>query len=790
MASGSAVRAGKAFVEFFVEDSRIERGLKSMERRFQFFGRRLSNISRRALQFGGGATAALLFPLRGFKEFDDKIKELESLATRGATSLQELREQAKQLGRDTSFTAIDVGGGMTEMARAGFNTDEIKGGIADVMNLARATQSAIPRATEIAAGTLRAFNLPIEDMTRVVNVAVASVNKSAIGIEDYAESMKYAAPVARMYGMSVEETSKAIAVLGNFQIKGSLAGTALRNAMMRVADPTIRKSIEKFTPVIDQASGRIKDISQIMRELGTATAGEDAARKLDRLSLMTEVFGLRSAAGAIVLSENVAQGFDEAFNDPEFAAKISAHMDSGIGGALRRLSSMWEGVSIAFGEATQGMIIKGAEWLTRFLSVVREMIDKNPKLAQVVLASVLAITALGLAGLVAGYLVRGLGFSLGLLANTLNVVKIGVVGAFKAIAWLTTTLLAVNPVALVLIALLAGLAAWFVYASGAVQAMSAFLRDSFATAWSTIVRLVAAGELQAAFALAMALIKTTWTIGISALKVQWIEFTSGLSVMLLDGIATAEIAWLNFTTFIADTFDSAIGKLVKKWREVQDWLAEKILLHMEVAQKGNKYNQLYGGAKANEKYIRDQQDLLQTLREDQARRGDPEAAAQNRIAARQEATDAKRTEIEQRVAAEKEAAKQAADASVSGAQAEANSARAAFDQAQAKANDQAAAAEGGAAPDGEKPKTMKEIIEELMASLGNGPKTVASQNKANTAVTVQSKEGQELIAKALGYRSDSDKITEAIAELQGAVVNQLEDLQESQEELATNLDKW
>lgn len=779
--TSAAIRAGRAFVEFFIEDGRLERGLKTIERKLQVFGRRVSNIGKRATAAALAATITLAFPVKGYAEFDDKIKELESLATRGATSLRELREQAKQLGRDTSFTAIQVAGGQTEMARAGFNTDEIKEGIDDVMNLARATQTELPRATEIGAGTLRAFQLPITDMTRVVNVAVATVNKSAIGMEDYAESMKYVGPVANMMGQSLEETSKQIGILGNLQIKGSLAGTAMRNAFMRIADPEVRGELEKFTPIVDRTTGRIKDLSQIMTELGTATAGEDPETRMQRLALFTQLFGIRSTAAAMVLSENVAAGFDEAFADQDFAKNVAKHMDSGIGGAFRILQSAWEGVTISFGEAVDGMLQRGASGLTKVLGVVRGFIDKNPKVAQGLLMVVAAVAAVGVAGIVAGYALQGFALWFRMLAGVLSIVRIGLTltaGAFKAFG---AAVLLSNPYILVMGGLLAGLVAWFVYCSGAIQTTSAFLRENFGTAWATIVALIQSGDLAAAFALAMALVRASWVIAISALKAEWAEWTGSLGGVLLEGTAIAELAWFSFTSYLTDIFDTTVGKITQKWRELQDWLAEKILIHMELFNPKNKelvWVDDGTGANRTQRYQRYSglRESLQTLREDQARRPNAAKEAEQRSNQRKADVDAKAAEVAARLEAQKTENNQMTADNVARAQADAEAARKAFADAQAAADKKVA--ENNAPNPEDQKKKQQDQAEELRNMFGQGPKAAAGKAATNEAVLLRSKEGAEAIARALGFAGQQDKVVGAIQNLQDAAVNAIEHQEE------------
>ena len=55
-------------------------------------------------------------------------------------------------------------------------------------------------------------------------------------MEKFAESMKFVAPIAKSAGFSIEGTTAMIAQLANVGIHGSLAGTALKNVFIKMAD--------------------------------------------------------------------------------------------------------------------------------------------------------------------------------------------------------------------------------------------------------------------------------------------------------------------------------------------------------------------------------------------------------------------------------------------------------------------------------------------------------------------------------------------------------------------------
>ena len=118
----------------------------------------------------------------------------------------------------------------------------------------------LAEATNIAGNTLRSFGLAAEDMGRVADVMTATANNSAQTLTDLGEAMKYAAPVADAYGLSIEQTSKALGALANFGIKGSMAGTTMKNIMLQLANPSIRKQIEGLGVSVTDAAGNFRDV--------------------------------------------------------------------------------------------------------------------------------------------------------------------------------------------------------------------------------------------------------------------------------------------------------------------------------------------------------------------------------------------------------------------------------------------------------------------------------------------------------------------------------------------------
>lgn len=383
----AAIEAGKAYVRLYTDSSEYVKGLRSAERKLNAFARNVGNIGRRMAAIASIATVAIAFSARTFADFQDQMLSVQAVSKATRAEFAKLYDQAKELGASTSFTASDVAGGQVNLARAGFNPAEIEAAIPSVLALARATGTELAQAAEIAAGTLRAFNLDASETGHVSDVMVATANNSAQTLEELGESMKYAAPIAAEYGMSLGQTSKALGVMANMQIKGSMAGTSLRQIMLRLADTGVQEQLHKIGVEAVDSTGNLRPLGDVMIELGKAMAGMGQA---ERISLAKDLFDQRAVGGALKLAQNDFPALAAAIENADGIAQETAEtMDSGLGGAFRKLMSAVEAVKIAIGEALAGELTEWMESIQGYAAETAEWVKNN----QGVVTTILELTA-------------------------------------------------------------------------------------------------------------------------------------------------------------------------------------------------------------------------------------------------------------------------------------------------------------------------------------------------------------------------------------------------------------
>ena len=409
-------------------------GLSGMFKAFNSLSKGITNAGNAVSGFGtrmavmGTAVAAPLgMAVRQFASFDDAIRATAavtgSLGPEGAAAFSMLNDKARDLGATTSYTAIEVANLMTELGRAGFKPDEINAMTGAVLDMARATGTDATRSAGIMAATLRQFELGAGDATRAADILTFTANNTFNTIDSLGESLKYAGPVAKSLGMSLEDTTAILGVLGNVGIQGSEAGTALRRLSV-ISAGAGEKLQDLFGVTNTDATGNLKPLVQILDEINVATMSMPVAERTEK---MAKAFGLLGITSANVLSKSaggVAKLADGLKTADGTAMKTAKAMDAGLGGSVRIALSAIEGTALAVGDSLApslqvliGFIEDLATGITGFVKENQSLVVSVAKGTAAVIGAGLAFYALGTAIAVAGGIIGAVLSPLGLLAS-------------------------------------------------------------------------------------------------------------------------------------------------------------------------------------------------------------------------------------------------------------------------------------------------------------------------------------------------------------------------------------
>lgn len=113
MASSQGIRAGKAFVELFADDTKLVRGLKAAEKRLKAFGAGVQSIGTKLFGLGTAAVAPLLATTNVFAEMGDQLAKMSARTGISVEALSELGYAAEQSGANLEM----LEGGVRKMQK-------------------------------------------------------------------------------------------------------------------------------------------------------------------------------------------------------------------------------------------------------------------------------------------------------------------------------------------------------------------------------------------------------------------------------------------------------------------------------------------------------------------------------------------------------------------------------------------------------------------------------------------------------------------------------------------------
>ncbi len=357
-----------------------------------------------AIAKGTGAAYGMARLVAPGVNFDKEIDRTAAIArvAKGSDDYNMLREQAKQLGATTAFSASQVAQGQQFLAMAGFTPDAIHAAMQDMLNLAAVGDMELKDTADISSNILSAFKLAPEEMGRVADVMSATITRTNTDIRMLGDSMKYVAPAAQSVGASIEETAAMIGLLGNIGIQGEQSGAALRNLYNRLSSPpkAAQDALDALGISAVDAQGNLRELPTILAEVAEATKDMGSAT---RLGYFSDIAGLRAGTALSELVDQAGIGqitqFRDVLEDVEGISQrtASAMLDNSYGDWVN-LKSAVEGFSVAITEANGGALRKLIQSVTEMVRNITAWVEKNPKLAATIAKVTTTLTILMIIG--------------------------------------------------------------------------------------------------------------------------------------------------------------------------------------------------------------------------------------------------------------------------------------------------------------------------------------------------------------------------------------------------------
>lgn len=274
--------------------------------------------------FAGAATAASIAAgAAGIKMAADVETQLAGVRAFGGATTEQLKlvaDQADELGARFGVATADVVQAASLFARAGGTVKEaIAGATEAIIRLQVASQGELSAAQAAIAlsSALKQFNLTGADSIRVADNITAAVQASALSFTGFQQAFVQAAPGAAALGISIEDLSTAIALIGDRLVKGTLTGTAFKQAILDIINPTAaaKKIFQDYDVSLKDTNNNmlplIDIIENLHRAFGAMVDAEGNVIRQQDAATLAAIGGARAFLALNIITAQGAKGFQE-----------------------------------------------------------------------------------------------------------------------------------------------------------------------------------------------------------------------------------------------------------------------------------------------------------------------------------------------------------------------------------------------------------------------------------------------------------------------------------------------
>ena len=286
------------------------------------------------------------------KEFGGTMSTVEALSGANAVQMQELSAKAKQLGADTAFTANQAAEAMTYMGMAGWDANEMLSGMNGMINLSAASGEDLALVSDIVTDNLTAFGLTAKDTAHFADVLAAAATNSNTNVATMGETFSGAGAIAGALGYSIEDVAVGVGLMANAGVKGSVAGTALKNTfngLLNGATLTADAFGEIEYSAVN-ADGTIDEFSDAIIELRGYFEQMTEAERVQNAMAIAGQRGYNGLLAMINASDEDFQSLTEKINNCSGAAQKMADIKlDNLQGDVTLLDSATDGLKMTVG---------------------------------------------------------------------------------------------------------------------------------------------------------------------------------------------------------------------------------------------------------------------------------------------------------------------------------------------------------------------------------------------------------------------------------------------------------
>lgn len=380
--------------------------VKAVGEKLQEVGKHLEDFGKKWSQYVSGPLAALgIGSVKTAADFEASmsqvaatmgytVEDLNDGSSEASQNMQRLTDFAREMGATTAFSADEAAQALNYMALAGYDVDESMQMLPTVLDLAAAGGIDLASASDMVTDAQTALGLTAEETKTMVDQMARSSSRSNTSVAQLGEAILTVGATARGVKGGTQELSSVLGILADNGIKGSEAGTKLRNILLAMTPSTddAVAAWEKLGVSAYDADGSLRPLPEIFQELNTAMEGMSQEEKT---RLLSDMFNKTDLAAINSLLGTTAERWEDLSGEIENASGAAGDMAdtqlNNLKGQLTLLKSAIQDVAIEIGNIMLPYVKRFVEWVQKLTAKFSGLSDRTKRIIVIVGAVIAAV---------------------------------------------------------------------------------------------------------------------------------------------------------------------------------------------------------------------------------------------------------------------------------------------------------------------------------------------------------------------------------------------------------------
>lgn len=276
-----------------------------------------------AVGIGAAAIAATTviggFAIKASAELEKIAATAKAVGDATAAEMDLTAKSVRSLSREYTVAQKDIATATKELVKGGLSIDTInRSALTATTLLARLADGeiSVAQAADRVAQSLTAFNLGADESFRITNTLAGVTLATTANYADLNVQLKQATPIAAALGHTLEMTGAALGALNQAGLRGEVAGTAYKNMLIALIDPTTKAAevLKDYEVSLFNADGRAKDARAIIVELNKAFGDQAVASgkltQAEQQRALSTIFSTRQIQAALTFLNQGVETYD------------------------------------------------------------------------------------------------------------------------------------------------------------------------------------------------------------------------------------------------------------------------------------------------------------------------------------------------------------------------------------------------------------------------------------------------------------------------------------------------